>query len=284
MMPPIEQPEPSALLTRYLLGGLSGESLERFKNMYLSTSKKMEKVEFAKAMLHFLERGAAAAVQQSVVQTAPGAKRKASEDRATWSWLTVPRLELQWTFAAGTLVMLFASANLFIENERLGRQGRETHEQQVAAERRATELERQLGDQRSANAGALKELERLRQSAPATESLKTIAVLLLPPTRGAGQIPTVPVRRGTDRVTLRLQLEADDFPSYEVALKEPAMNGVIWSSPKLRARLEGEAKAVSVSFSASLLQQQTYLAELTGVPTRGSKKVLSIYMFKVMVK
>jgi len=321
-MPIAEQPESSELLTRYLLGALSqeeaerldersiaddefvlrldavendlvdafvrgelsGESLERFESVYLSTSRKAEKVEFAKAMLRFQERSAAAAVQQSGAKTPSGARRKASDDHATWSWLAVPRLELQWTFAAATLLMVFASAYLITKNEWLGRRERAAHEREVAAERRATDLERQLSDQRSASASAQKELEELRASVPVTESLKTITVLLLPPTRGAGQIPTVSVTPGTDRVTLRLQLEGDDFPSYQVALREPAVNRIIWSSPRLRARLEGQAKAISVSLSAGLLKQQNYIVELTGIPTRGSKELLTGYVFRVVLK
>jgi len=317
-MPIAEQPESSELLTRYLLGALSqeeaerldersiaddefvlrldaaendlvdafvrgelsGESLERFKSVYLSMSKKVGKVEFAKAMLRFQERSAAGVVQRR----ASGANQKASNGRIRWSWLTAPRLELQWTLAASTLLMVFASAYLFEKNEWLGRRERAAHEREAAAERRATDLERQLGDQRSANASALKELEELRASVPATESLKTITVLLLPPTRGVGQIPTVSVPRGTDRVTLRLQLEGDDFPSYEVALREPAVNRIIWSSPRLRAKLEGEAKGISVNFSAGLLKQQNYIVELTGVPTRGSRELLTGYVFRVVVK
>jgi hypothetical protein len=81
-----------------------------------------------------------------------------------------------------------------------------------------------------------------------------------------------------------LQLEGDDFPSYEVALREPAVNRIIWSSPRLRARLEGEAKAVSVNLSAGLLKQQNYTVELTGVPTQGSRELLTSYVFKVVVK
>ena len=316
-MPIAEQPESSELLTRYLLGALSqeeaerldersiaddefvlrldaaendlvdafvrgelsGESLERFENVYLSASKKVEKVEFAKAMLRFQERSAAGAVQRS----APGAKRNASDD-TRWGWLTVPRLALQWTFAAATLLMVFASAYLFTKNEWLGRRERAAHEREAAAEQRATDLERQLGDQRSANASALKELEELRASVPVAESLKTITVLLLPPTRGVGQIPTVSVPRGTDRVTLRLQLEGDDFPGYRVALREPAVNRIVWSSPRLRAKLEGKAKAISVNLSAGLLKQQDYIVELTGVPTRGSRELLASYVFRVVVK
>jgi hypothetical protein len=323
-MPPIEQPESSELLTRYLLGALSeeeaerldersiaddefvlrldavesdlvdafvrgdlsGESLERFKSVYLSTSKKVEKVAFAKALLGIEEKAATPAAERSVTKAAPGAQpeRKAVEGHSAKHWFSSSRLVLQWAFATVALLAVFSSGYLYVENARLRKQQSAVYKQQLASEQQAQELEKQLDEQRAANAGVLKELERLHETISASPSLHTIAVLLVPPTRGVGQIPTVSVPPGTDRVTLRLQLEADDFPTYRASLKNPVTNQIDWRGTRLKVRTEGARRELAITFAVSLLKQQNYVLELSGVPAQGSEELLSSYAFKVVVK
>jgi hypothetical protein len=54
------------------------------------------------------------------------------------------------------------------------------------------------------------------------DSIKSIAVLLMPQTRGAGQPVSVSVPSGVDALPMRLELESDEFPEYQVALKQPS--------------------------------------------------------------
>src|SRR6266566_4602518 len=87
---------------------------------------------------------------------------------------------------------------------------------------------------------------------------------LLPQTRGTGQIADITVPVGTDYVVLRLELESDDVPEYQVVLKNPATNQIIWRSGKLKAKSRGNNKTISISVRASLLKQRNYTLEASG--------------------
>jgi anti-sigma-K factor RskA len=274
------------LVDSYVVGALSGETLERFEKFYLSSPRRREKVEFARALLRFEERAATAAAPVSTAPAVSDARLQdqAPQHRSPGRWFTVPRIGLQWVFAAAALAMLLASSYLFVENERLRKQGDDARSQQTALDLRARELERELSEQRSANAGMLRELESLRASLPEPRVLKTIAVLLLASTRGVGQVPTVAVPSGTDQVRFQLQLEPSDFRTYQVALKDPVTGQTLWEAAKLLAGSRGQSKIVSVSVPAHLLKQQNYTLELTGVPAQGNPELVTSYVFKVVLE
>src|ERR1700730_12869410 len=218
------------LVDAYARGELSAETLEPFEAHYLSSPKRLEKVAFARTWRR-LEMKDPAAPFHAVAARA---------SRPPLHWLGVPRLGLQGGFAAAALVMLCVAASLFVQNERLRRQGTESRDQQVSLDHRAQELERALGEQRSVNAGIQKEMERLRESSAPRQALKIVAALLLPPSRGVTQIPSISVPQGTDRIRLRLRLESDEFPSYRVALRDPAADQILWRRDTLSGATKRE--------------------------------------------
>ena len=270
------------LVDSYVRGDLSGDSLAQFKGSYLSTAKRLQKLEFAEALSSFNASTATAATQAAPALTEPRS-RQAGESSAGLSssrWLSVPRLALQWGFAASALGLLFVSGYLLLDNARLRRQTSEAPGSHAAFKRHEQELERQTSDQSAANAEMAKELERLRASQPNLGQLKTLSALLSPPTRGTGSMPTVSVPRGTDLVVLLLTLETDDFRTYRVGLKDLATNKTVWHS----ANLETTSKAVSVCFPAELLKQQNYVLELSGVAPNGHVELISGYPIRVVIK
>jgi hypothetical protein len=274
------------LVDAYVEGMLSGETLARFENFYLSSPNRREKVEFAKALLRFNEKTMAAAAHSDTARAATGVR---SEDQALrrhvpGRWFTVPRLGLQWGFAAAAVLMFAAALYLFQENEWLQKQGAQARSQQSVLEQHAQALENELNEQRSANTGMLRELESLRASLPESHALKTIAVLLLAPTRGAGQIPSVSVPPGTEQVRIHLQLEPNDFRLYQVSLKDPSTNRTLWDASKLHPGVQGQNKVVSANVPARLLKQQNYVMELAGVPAQGNVELLTSYAFKVVLE
>lgn len=272
------------LVDAYARGDLAGDALEQFQKFYLSSPRRQEKVEFARTLLRFGEKTAGAVAGATTRLAIPDAKpsdQTTSQGRSPRRRFTIPRLDLQWGFAVAAMALLLAVSYLFVENERLRQQATEERNQQTALNQRTQDLERQLGEQRSANANMLKQLDRLRETAAAPRALKIVAALLLPQMRGPSQVPTISMPAGTDRVQLRLQLESDDFPSYRVSLKDPASGQILWRSAKLRARPEDEAKVVSVQLPASLLKRQDYFAELSSVGVKGPGELITDYSFRV---
>jgi hypothetical protein len=274
------------LVDAFVRGELSGDNLAQFKESYLSSPKRLQRVEFADALRSFDAKTVTAAAQAVSASTVPSSKSKKepSKGLSPSRWYSVPRLTLQWGFAMGVLAMLFAASYLLVENARLRKQSIEAEGSHVAFEQREQELQRQLNDQRAANAEMGMELDRLRQSQPNLDQLKTISTLLVPPTRGAGGIPTVLVPRGTGLVVLLLALEADDFPAYRVALKDPAANQIVWHSANLEATRGAGNKTVAVDFPARLLKQQNYVVELSGVSRNGRAEFISGYPIRVVIR
>jgi hypothetical protein len=275
------------LVDAYARGDLSGDELGQFQKFYLSSPKRREKVEFAKALLHPSEKNAPAVTEATLRPAIQGAnpRDEAPKGRSPRRWFTVPRLELQWGFAAAALVMLVATGYLFMENQRLHRQATDARIQQIALNQHAQNLEGQLKEQRTANSGLQKKLEGLRASLPGAQALETIAVLLAPQTRGISQPPTISLPPGAIRLRVTLQLEADEFPGYQVALKDPATNHLLWRSAYvLRTRPEGNSKTASVTLSAKLFKPQNYILELSGVSQSGPPEIISSYPFRVVLE
>jgi hypothetical protein len=228
------------LVDAYARGELSGETAERFQSFYLSSARRREKVRFAETLLIHGDRAALVPARPS-----------------PWHWFSGPHVALQWSFAATAFVMLAASAYLFRENLALRDQLK-----QVRAERIA--------------------LQRQQSAAPVPPSreLTVLSFVLSPQMRGGGEIATLALPRGTDRVSLRLTLELDDFSRYQAALKNPATNEIVWSSIKLKS----ENQSVLLSLPASLLKQQNYTLELMGIPAGGPSAFVGGYPFRVLIK
>lgn len=274
------------LVDAYVQGELSGLDLAQFRQSYLSSPNRLQKVEFAEALRSFDAKSARAAAQAAPTKAVPSSTPKdgSSKDSSPWPWFSVPRLALQWGFVGGALALLFAAGYLLLMNARLRKQTTEAQGSQAAFEQREQELQRQLNAQRTANAEMAKQLDGLRESRPNLDQLKTLSALLLPPTRGAGGIATVSVPQGTDLVILLLALESDDFPVYRVGLKDSATNQTVWHSSNLKAAPSSSAKIVSISLPANLLKQQIYELELSGIGPKGRAQLVDEYPIRVVIR
>jgi hypothetical protein len=267
------------LVDAYVRGETTGEDLARFETFYLSSEKRREKVQFARALLE-RERGAASApamAVQTVISPARDPDKKASPRRRPLFSLPVR----QWGLAGAAAMLLVAAGFLLWDNVRLHRQVSDSRARQSEFDR---DLRNQLEQERSDNAKAQQELQRLRDSQSNLDRLTAVSLVLLPPSRSVSAVPNISIRPGTDLAVLLLTLESDDFPVYRVVLKDPATNQAVWRSASVTSTSAGEKKAVSVNFRAGLLKQQNYIAELTGIPVRGRPELLGGYPFRVVLK
>jgi hypothetical protein len=257
------------LVDAYVRGELAGDTVEQFKRAYLSSPLRIRKVEFAQTLLMFEQRSG------SAVAAAP-AKTFENGRQATsfWQRLIMPSAFPAWGFAAATLAA--AALYLTVENVRLRNELSRAQNQQAM-------LTKQVDAQRSAIVAKAKELEQVPASQPNLDGLKTIAALLVPPTRGAGRLPILSVAPDTNIVVLLLTLESDDFPAYRVGLKEAASNQTVWNSANLEAAPGAGNKTVAVSFPARLLKQQNYVLELYGVSSSGRAEFISGYPVRVVI-
>lgn len=90
------------------------------------------------------------------------AEAESTDDRTAASTARGAGAGLMWALAAAAVLLLVVGGVLLVQTMRLRQELTGVQTERAALENRAHELERQLGDQRTANADALKELARIR--------------------------------------------------------------------------------------------------------------------------
>ena len=287
------------LVDAYVRGELSGRVLEQFKSFYLLSPKRREKVRLAETFLAFDQRAVTAQAKdaQAVLSQNSESNKETPKGSSAWHFFAVPRPALQWGLAVVSLLILLAAGYLLVDNLRLRNQINQAQAQARELKQREQELQDQLSQQRSADAETAKESERVREQLAQVEQLiaanqqyakeqsssikgNIVSFDLSPQTRGIGQVPAITVPEGTDHIALRLELEANNFPEYEVALKNSATNQITWRSGRLKTRPKGK---LSISLPARLLQPQNYTLEVTGKDQGGAAEFISSYPFRVVI-
>jgi len=251
------------LIDAYVRRTLTGELLERFESRYLASPKRRARVAFAKRFVSAVDAAAEA-------QTTAAPSHRFDMQRAR-------NRMVPWVFAAAAALTL-ATGTLFVRNQRLSRDVQSAVAQMVAANRRADSLKDQLTQQRSAAETARQALTGARTTATANE----FALVLLPETRGTGPVPIVAVRRDAAVLTLDLRIDTAASASYDVALKDPASDRIVWRGRVVSAPGTRPPRLVSVRIPAHLLKAQHYALELFDAPHGGPGAFLAGYAFEVV--
>ncbi len=302
------------LVDAFINGELSGEKLKQFKNYYLVSPRRREKVEFAKAFQSFAEKQLAETEKFFIAEAKP---------KQTWAGFlsdlfTISRPSRQWGFAFAALALVVFGGWLMVENARLRSQMGDEQARRDTILQRESELqqrERQLQDeianQRTTNAEAEKELaniraerERLEQELKKEQEQKRLierreaepqladksktpispsrpisiaSFILTPALRGNNELKTISIPAQTDLVKMQLELEADDYKSYRVVLHNQSNNQILWRSGQLKSKVKGANNVLTLRFPAKLLKPQVYSLEVYGL-----NEIISDYSFRVV--
>src|ERR1043166_7114844 len=108
------------LVDAYVRGEIKGESLAHFESFYLSSAKRREKVQFARALLEGKSETAAAPVIARTRALSPAGEPDKKSPPRRRSLLSRP--SLQWVFAAAAVILILASGYLLLDNARLKRE------------------------------------------------------------------------------------------------------------------------------------------------------------------
>ncbi len=287
------------LVDAYVRGELAKQNLGSFKAHYLASPGRRDKVQLAQALQVLTDKRAEAQTKDASTSALPHAEAKtsSSQDSLWHRFFLVPRASLQWGFAIVALMMLFAGGYFMLENARLRNQMAQTQAERAVLQAREHELQKQLADEQSADAEIAKELARVREKlaqleqqlagtppveekvVPEERDLKVVSAVLAPQMRSGNQIPSIPVPADTDYVALKLELESNDFPAYQVALKNLANRQIIWRSGKIK--ITRASLTLPLRLRASLLKAQNYTLDLSGISNTGASEIIGSYTFKV---
>jgi hypothetical protein len=250
------------LVDAYAAGTLSGERRERFESFYLASPRRRRKAAFAKSFLAKIDRpdSRLSAVPQPAIVPRPAPRRRG----------------FPWAQAAAAALCVGVSV-LVLQHVSLRRDLDTARQQVTAATERANAVSAELDQQRKVVATATQALADARTARP----LSAIALVLRPQTRGVGPTPIISVSPGSRSVPLDLEFETVGSATYDVALKDPATNRVIWRSPPVPPNRDRLAPVVSIGLPAALLKAQHYALDLFALHVGAAPDFVATYAFEV---
>jgi len=250
------------LADAYASGTLTGERRARFENYYLVSRRRRKKAAFARSFLSAIDRSE---------QRRPAVPRLTRENLSTrasvWSWTT-----------AAAAVLILGVSVLLVQERNLRRDLNDARRQAADATVRTSTVSKELEEQRREAAATAQALVGARAAA---RPLATIALVLRPQTRGVGPTPLISVAPGSRTVPLDLEFETTDPASYEVALKDPATNRVVWRSAPVMPRRDRRTTVVSVGVPAGQLKTQHYSVDLFELRPGATPEFVASYAFEV---
>lgn len=235
------------LVDSYVVGALEGDTLKRFESHYLSSPLRRRNVKFATGFLAAIQRSAPAAAVS---------RESATPLSVFLSWRrhTLP----SWLVVAAALWLVVCGALLF-------------HVVQVQNEPRLAPKE-----------ASAPPLERDPEAAfaPRTATAPVTALVLAPQTRAIDPVPEVTILPGAGHAAFELRLDSNEFPRYEIELKDPASNRIVWRSGPAAATVREQTTALSVLVPARVLKPQHYSLTVLGARAK-SAEVVGSYTFRV---
>lgn len=249
------------LIDAYVRGTLCGERLERFESHYLASPKRRARVEFAKKFIRAVDAASGAE------GTAPS---RGSHARPARNRLG------RWLLAAAAVLTVITGA-LLVRNQQLSQDVQRAGAQAAAANRRADSLNDQLTQQRTAAETAQHALTEARAMAE-----NAYALVLLPETRGTGPVPLVAVRPDAAVLTLDLRIDTTASASYDVALKNPATDRILWRDRVAPAPGSRPPTLVAVRIPGRFLKAQHYALDLFDAPHGAPGVFVAGYAFEVV--
>jgi hypothetical protein len=244
------------LVDAYVRGTLDEEFRQPFESFYLASPRRRDKVRFAERFVGAVDRAPAAG---AAVAAAP--RTAAIRSRVVWS-------------LAPAAMLLLACGILFLQDVRLRRGLTEAQRHGADLNGRAGALAGQLDEQRAANDTIRKELDRVRAAEP-------IALVLRAQSRAAGPVSVIALPPGVGVVAFDLEIDGSDFRQYEVTLKDPMTNHIVWRSPTLIPASSNHPPAIAVTVPASVFKPQHYFLELSGRNRAGAFDTVGSYAFQI---
>lgn len=283
----------SDLIDSYLHDELADATLEKFESFYLASAHRREKVEFARALQTFAEKEIVASAV--VTETA--------EKVSFWSFLKNPQRLLQIGFAAAALLIV-AFGIFWLLNLQSGKNEIEQAQKTTPTPETAA-LPNQTGERndnieptpsatnpenkkpspetgKSAGGNTKRDSTPEKEKPTATPRQPIFASFVLaPPLRGATKLPAFSVPKNAEKINARLQLEADDYDSYQVTLTTEAGSTNLWRNGSLKASGKGANKFLNLVFPAKLLGNGIYTLTVSGSGENGETEIIASYPFRV---
>jgi hypothetical protein len=275
------------LMHEFVNNELSEADHAKFKKHALSVPQRRQGVKFVKALQHYVNKNAL----QTVARVEPDRKRP------SWTEVLVAAFRkpaFGFSCCVALLIMVTFDLWLLRENQRLRNEVTQGPSQQTrlqkqldAEQLKNLELSAKLTEERDSRAKAERDLQELRnreqtivRSPPPNTKLQTFPITL-GLVREGGTGNTVSFRPGTEKIKLNLDLAANDYRTYKVALKRSDAEKSLWSSLARGVVLEPEKITLPVVISTTILTRGEYQLDLSGITPSGKSEHVATYNFRV---
>jgi hypothetical protein len=250
------------LVDAYASGALTGEKLACFESFYLGSPLRQRKAELARSLKTTVNKLS---------------QRRATVHQLNTTTRVMNKPGVPWSRAVAAVLVLTTGV-LLSRTVSLRRELHLSEEQAAATTQQVQAITTELESQRQATAIAAQALADFRAARPAA----TVALVLRPETRGVGPTSIISIAPGSRVVLLDLQIGSADPELYEVTLKDPASNRVVWRSPALRAQRERHPPVISVAVpAAALLKSQHYALDVFELRRGSPPEFVASYAFEV---
>jgi hypothetical protein len=265
----------SDLVDAFVRGELTDAIADQVRRAYVESPHRKRKVEFATLLLAY-EKADGRTVS-TINPAAPGLTTvDSTRVRST------PRSLFHWAPVAAALVAAIVAGSFLVENQRLRQQIARAQAEHATLEQTSSDLRAQLERERSTSA-RIRDEQPHRSAAPSAQE-PIGPFVLLPMRRGTGDLTTVTVSRGAERILFQLRLESDDSPGYQATLRDSANGRVVWRSGRVDASSNGSVRFVTVLMPAAVVKPQAYTFELTGRSAPAPAAFVTSYAFRVVLE
>jgi hypothetical protein len=278
------------LVDAYVNGSLDEPTSKRFESFYLATPKRRQKVAFARTFHQRTDR--------DPTTESPAATVVASSSPGTIGFLDKLRLALRpATLAFGAVALLCLIGSIWlIRNARQPEPGdvavtgptpivaandMRQQDRSVATEPSPEPIQPVVVETPHAKGPVANQPEPAKTPVAEPRSAPVIATFVLPaPLRGASDIKTLTVASNVERIAFHLELEAVDYKTYSIELRNRANSKVVWNAGRLRSKGE-EQKSLTLSVPGRLLRPGLYVLRVSGVSDAGAENI-GDYAFKIV--
>ena len=280
------------LIDDYARNRLSGEEKLKFEQLYLVNPARRQRVEFALTMTRELDRQAGSSHSAANAELAVASiEIEPRAESRNWWYAFLESLrepKLAWAMATVSLALLVAGgAWLAAERARMKTQLDQARLEKEAADQRQRELENQLAAAQISNGGQLASASPTPTSAPTQKPSNSASSVfaftlnvfsLRSETDASANRITLPA--GTKSLRLQLPLTKNDFPNYQISLRDGS-NREIFKSRKLKATVSANEVAIFINIPALQLPKGDYLLTLEGISGSGEIEPVGKKQFSI---
>jgi hypothetical protein len=274
------------LVDQYVNGELSAAERASFERHYMRNRSSLSKLSFAEAFRKFGSR-----------QARDGRPAIRNDQRSETDGFFISLIRyLRWGFAAAAAALLLFVVWLYFGANSSGDELSRNLNSQIGTplpannanalvEEKQPEIaqttnEKPANESTQNNAGLT---PRNTKPTPTEQSTigRVFAFALSAPLRSSNSAPEIALPKETSRVSVRLELETDEFSTYNVKLIGPS-NREMWRANSLSPVNGRSGAAIVANLDGALLRGGVYRFSVAGVRANGELEIIGDYPFRIV--